>query len=167
MISLGANADECNARREEARNLRPACCPGCGATHITGNGWYPRFAAMVGEKKGIRVKRWECKGCGGTISQLPDFLHRFQHYVLALIELVFRACCEEGMTWQRFQIMPSLRTGRRWVAAFAAQATNWMLALLTSLAQPGEWRRTRALSSHVGCVATMTKGALAVSSSNS
>lgn len=135
MISLGANADECNARREEARSLRPACCPGCGGTHITGNGWYPRFAAMLGEKKRIKVKRWECMGCGGTISQLPDFLHRFLHYVLALIERVLRARFEEEQTWRQLQITPSLRTERRWVAAFAAQATRWLLALLTSLAQ--------------------------------
>ncbi|NJM39403.1 MAG: hypothetical protein HC853_00855 [Anaerolineae bacterium] len=84
----------------------------------------------------VWVKRWRCKGCGKTISQLPNFLHRHRHYVLVVIEGVLRKRLEEGETWSQLcgTGAPSQRSMRRWVAAFAGQAMIWLPVLMRVLA---------------------------------
>ena len=136
MVDLGADAEACNARREEARQLRPASCPECKGKDIIGHGWYERWAVYETRDVRVSVKRWRCKGCGKTISQLPNFLHRHRHYVLGVIEGVLRKRLEEGQTWSQLAETgtPSLRSMRRWVGAFAAQAMIWLPALMTVMA---------------------------------
>ncbi|NJM41016.1 MAG: hypothetical protein HC853_09700 [Anaerolineae bacterium] len=84
----------------------------------------------------VSVKRWRCKGCGKTISQLPNFLHRHRHYALAVIEGVLRKRLEQGQTWTQLggAGAPSQRSLRRWVTAFVARAMTWLPALMTVLA---------------------------------
>ncbi len=132
IVDLGADADECNARRNEARQWRPECCQGCGATTIIGHGWYPRFAACLDCDIGLWVRRWLCTGCHKTISQLPGFLHRHRHYTLAVIGSVLHGRLEAGAPWR--QLGPSVRSARRWVAAFLTRMLAWLVALLRALA---------------------------------
>ena len=116
--------------------LRPASCPGCRSKQIIGHGWYERWA--VYERRDVRVwvKRWRCKGCGKTISQLPSFLHRYRHYVLAVIEGVLRKRLEQGQAWSQLAQTgaPSQRSMRRWVGAFVGQVLGWLSGLMTVLA---------------------------------
>jgi len=93
-----------------------------------------------GTAQDLEVRRLECQGCGRTTSLLPDFLHRYRHYGLEVIEQVVSAHVEEGVSWskmaQRYSRdgAPSLRTMRRWCAAFVQQALAWLTALLRALA---------------------------------
>ncbi|NJM41623.1 MAG: transposase family protein [Anaerolineae bacterium] len=116
--------------------LRPACCAGCGSRELNGHGWYERWAVYEERDVKVSVKRWRCKGCGKTTSQLPNFLHRYRHYALVVIESVLRGRLEQGQTWGELGEggAPSQRSMRRWVGAFVAQAMTWLPAMLTVLA---------------------------------
>jgi hypothetical protein len=93
-----------------------------------------------GSAQPLEVRRLECQECGHTTSLLPDFLHRYRHYGLEVIEQVVSARVEEGVSWskliQRYsrEETPSPRTIRRWCAAFVQQALAWLTALLRALA---------------------------------
>ena len=93
-----------------------------------------------GNAQPLEVRRLECQDCGHTTSLLPDFLHRYRHYGLEVIEQVVSARVEEGASWsemtQRYSRAgaPSLRTMRRWHVAFVQQALAWLTALLRVLA---------------------------------
>jgi hypothetical protein len=117
--------------------MRPACCPGCGASHIVGHDWYERWAVYPEQDVRLEIRRWRCKGCGKTISLLPSFLHRHRHYALTVIEVVLRERLELGTPWPCLTVSgtPSPRSMRRWLAAFSAQALGWLAALLKILAQ--------------------------------
>jgi hypothetical protein len=136
IIELGANADEYNTRREEARQLRPVCCPGCAGTHIVGHDWYARWAVYPEQDVRVEIRRWKCKDCGKTISLLPSFLHRHRHYALVVIEAVLRGRLEGSRPWSELvpSATPSQRSMRRWLAAFVAQALGWLAALMSALA---------------------------------
>ena len=106
-----------------------------------GNGWYPRGLVWIGGRaQALEVRRLECHSCGHTTSLLPDFLHRYRHYGLEVIEQVVQARVGAGSSWgemtRRYsrEGAPSLRTMRRWCAAFVQQALAWLTALLRALA---------------------------------
>ena len=129
-------------QREVVAAIRPEQCGACGSTGMWhGNGWYPRGIVWIGgTAEALEVRRLECQECGRTTSLLPDFLHRYRHYGLEVIEQVVSARVEEGVSWsamaQRYSRdgAPSLRTMRRWYSAFVQQALVWLTALLRALA---------------------------------
>jgi Domain of unknown function (DUF6431) len=129
-------------QREAVAAIRPEQCGACGSTGMWhGNGWYPRGIVWIGgTAQELEVRRLECQECGRTTSLLPDFLHRYRHYGLEVIEQVVSARVEEGVSWsvmaQRYSRdgAPSLRTMRRWYSAFVQQALVWLTALLRALA---------------------------------
>ena len=129
-------------QREVVAAIRPERCGACGSTGTWhGNGWYPRGIVWIGgTAQELEVRRLECQECGRTTSLLPDFLHRYRHYGLEVIEQVVSARVEEGVSWsvmaQRYSRdgAPSLRTMRRWHSAFVQQALVWLTALLRALA---------------------------------
>ena len=133
IISVGADAHEYNARRDEVSRVRPKCCPECGGTHLVGHGWYGRWAIYVDQDVRVEIHRFLSKGCHKTMSLLPDFLHRHRHYVLAVIEAVLRGRLEQGLPWSG--LAPSQRSVRRWLGAFVRQALGWQAALLSALAR--------------------------------
>ena len=113
-------------QREVVAAIRPERCGACGSVGMWhGNGWYPRGIVWIGGiAEALEVRRLEFQGCGHTTSLLPDFLHRYRHYGLEVIEQVVSARVEEGVSWskmaQRYSRdgASSLRTMRRWYAAF-------------------------------------------------
>jgi hypothetical protein len=145
IISVGADAAEYNARRDEVGRMRPERCPGCDGTHIIGHGWYRRWEVWAtGQQELLSgIKRWLCKGCRKTISLLPDFLHHHRHYRLAAIEDVLRGRIEQDIPVNTLTPRevggpgpaPSDRSVRRWEAAFRMQALRWLSGVLTMLAR--------------------------------
>jgi hypothetical protein len=105
--------------------------------HLVGHGWYERWAIYVDQDVRVEIHRFLCKGCGKTISMLPDFLHRYRHYVLAVIEAVLRGRLEQGLPWSGLAVAaaPSQRSMRRWLGAFVTQALGWQAVLLSALAR--------------------------------
>jgi len=80
-------------------DARPAQCPGCGQAArppgrplgIVGHGSYRRQVLGGGLRtaSGIRVRRFLCRGCGGTISVQPDLLHPRRWYgAWAILEVL-------------------------------------------------------------------------------
>ena len=86
----------------------------------------------------IMVRRWRCKCCGKTISMLPSVVHRYRHYALVVIEVVLRGRLGGGLmlTWRHIEIGTgaSLRSLRRWCAAFLMNALHWLSAVWAVLA---------------------------------
>lgn len=79
--------------------LRPAWCPACrhpagsracGGLGIVGHGCYERQVAGVVEGARdllVRIRRYLCRGCGSTISVLPDVLYPRRWYAATTILL--------------------------------------------------------------------------------
>lgn len=69
---------------------------------------------------------------------LPSVVHRYRHYALVVIEVVLRGRLGGGLvlTWRRIEIETgaSLRSLRRWCAAFVMNAIRWLSAVWAVLA---------------------------------
>lgn len=120
---------------------RPSVCPMCQAQDcLIGHGFYPRKPLDQEHAYRIRIKRWRCKGCHRTTSSLPNFLLRFRHYLLAVIEQALASRHEDRASHAQVvqqcavQGVPSTRTLGRWLHSFAQQAPLWLLAVQHTLA---------------------------------
>ena len=142
IIAAGGTVEEYVKQREVVAAIRPVQCGACGSTgRWHGNGWYPRGIVWIGgNAQALQVRRLECQDCGHTTSLLPDFLHRYRHYGMEVIEQVVTARVEEGVSWSKLEERysragaPSPRTMRRWCAAFVQQALRWLTAIMRVLA---------------------------------
>ena len=121
---------------------RPTVCPGCGAEHtLIGHGFYPRKPLDIHTAHRVRIRRWYCKACHHTLSQLPSFLLRFRHYLLGVIQSVLAARYEQRGSYQQVAMQcgpqgaPARCTIRRWCRSFAAQASSWLSEIEQALAQ--------------------------------
>ena len=69
---------------------------------------------------------------------LPSVVHRYRHYALVVIEVVLRGRLGGKLvqTWRRIEIGTgaSLRSLRRWCAAFLMNAIRWLSAVWAVLA---------------------------------
>ena len=143
--------------------LRPARCPGCGAAgHMTGHGGYPRrkpLEATPAPLQPVKVRRWLCTACRRTTSLLPDLFHRHRHYRWAVIGAALIRRFVLRQTWKQIQAAlsqmpadvdpaPSLDSLRRWCQAYAAQAQNWLQAVLMVLATV--WPQWAGFNAHGG-----------------
>ena len=74
-----------------ADQVRPTSCPACGALAyrpgkplgVVAHGSYVRKVRGIGnsgEVISLRVRRFRCRNCNGTISVLPDLLHPRRRY---------------------------------------------------------------------------------------
>jgi hypothetical protein len=122
--------------------VRPTVCPGCGAEHaLIGHGFYPRKPLDIYTAHLIQIRRWYCKACHHTLSQLPSFLLRFRHYLLEVIQSVLVARYEQRGSYGQVarhcgpQGAPARSTIRRWCRSFAAQASSWLSEIEQVLAQ--------------------------------
>lgn len=111
--------------------------PECQTSHsLIRWGTYERWACAEDRDYLLCIQRVRCKSCGRTHSLLPDFLHPFRHYVLALLQRVVRLYLIVGLGFG--QVMnhlpvpgPAPATVREWVQAFAYGAGYLLLAALT------------------------------------
>lgn len=147
VIHAGCTVEAYVERYAEVAVLRPERCPCCGAVgQMIGHGWYPRqkpLQATTGPPRPIKIRRWKCKACKHTTSMLPDVLHRYRHYVLAVIALALVGRYVLGQTWTAIQAglsggtdlaMPSLDSLMRWGKAFDGNALRWLNGMLKVLA---------------------------------
>ncbi len=87
-------------------------------------GSYLRWACTSGGDYQLRIQRVRCTACGRTHSLLPDFLHPFRHYELALLQQVIQLYLLAGQGFGKIMEAlsepgPALSTLREWVQAFA------------------------------------------------
>lgn len=140
---------------------RPEACPICHVTgHMIGHGSYPRqkpLEATLGPPRPLKIRRWLCTACKHTTSMLPDVLHRYRHYVWAVIGAALLRRFGLGHTWTQIQAAlshlpddvapaPSLDSLRRWCKAFAGHALRWLQAVLAVLATV--WPQLAQLNAH-------------------
>lgn len=108
---------------------------------FVGHGTYSRKPKDQTQVYPIQIKRWQCKACRSTLSQLPNFLLRFRHYLLSVIGQVVVVRYEERASWHALQQrctvqdLPSPRTLERWCQSFGEHAPAWWVAAQTTLAQ--------------------------------
>jgi len=78
--TLGKTVEEYIELDAHLRIQRPERCPRCGKLHaLTHLGYYPRGCTdSEGKIRGISVIRFECGGCGVTVSCLPDFAQPYR-----------------------------------------------------------------------------------------
>ena len=108
---------------------------------MIGHGYYMRKPRDELRAYGLRIKRWRCKECKRTVSVLPDFLLRYRHYLLRVIEAVLAQRAAGLASWAVLLSglagggYPALRTLQRWWASFRRQAERWLKAVQEWLAQ--------------------------------
>jgi len=147
VIHVGNSVAEYAARYEEVAVQRPGQCPRCGAEKcMIAHDWYVRrkpLWAMLDPPVPLWIRRWKCKVCKRTTSLLPDVLHRYRHYVMAVIAPALLWRYVLGWTWVEIQArlcggidpaMPSLDSLMRWGKAFERQAAVWLNGLIAVLA---------------------------------
>ena len=123
--------------------LRPRCCPGCGAAafesqrryQIVGHGTFLRqvlglFSAV--REAVIPVRRYRCRGCRGTISVLPDELypHRWYAGVAILVGLFLHLMHSTAAAEVRERLSadgetPGWKTLRRWRRDLLSPLWGW------------------------------------------
>ncbi|HEY6345621.1 MAG TPA: DUF6431 domain-containing protein [Bryobacteraceae bacterium] len=70
IVVIPHSSSECNSQGEESEWL-PRQCPACRRMAVIGNGRRLR-SAHDGEHDRIRVRRGRCKGCGRSVTVLPE-----------------------------------------------------------------------------------------------
>jgi hypothetical protein len=124
----------------------PAQCPHahCQAPEpLVSHGSYTRQAVDPARAYPyvLRIKRWRCTRCGGTVSVLPSFLVCGRHYLLVVIQAVVVSRYEQVQSWSQVEAQtsvdgaPSRRTAVRWCQAFAQSAPRWLAQVQRVLAQ--------------------------------
>jgi hypothetical protein len=125
--------------------LRPAWCPACrhpagsracGGLGIVGHGSYERQVAGVVEATRdllVRIRRYLCRGCGSTISVLPDVLYPRRWYAATTILLALTLRLLAGVS--AAEIRSRLRSGGdsrgwkslgRWQQQLFAPLWSWL-----------------------------------------
>ena len=142
LADFGCNEQDYINLGKHQESPRPEVCPQCGAKGcLIGHGYYQRKAKDEQRVYLIRVKRWWCKACHGTLSILPNFLFPWRHYLVRVIQTVVVACFEGGLNWERIiqtctrQGTPALRTVQRWCKALVGHAPTWLAGVQIFLAQ--------------------------------
>jgi hypothetical protein len=108
---------------------------------MIGHGYYRRKAKDAQRGYDVWIRRWLCKGCGRTMSVLPDFLLSFRHYAVRVVEGVLEDHDEGKLSWSKVKErnspvgLPALRTMQRWCRAFGGEASRWLGAVQETLAQ--------------------------------
>ncbi len=111
--------------------------PDCLARHsLIRWGYYRRWVSTAGGDYQLRIQRVRCTACGRTHSLLPDFLHPFRHYELALLQQVIQLYLLTGLGFGKIMEAlsepgPALSTLREWVQAFAHGAGFLLAGLLS------------------------------------
>lgn len=114
-------------------------------------GTYTRTAITGTADYRLPVQRVRCKACGRTHSLLPDFLHPYRRFVIALLQQVTALYLLVGLGWRRLlrelpEDGPAHSTVREWVGSFAYGAGHLLfdyllrhlLTLAPDIELPGE-----------------------------
>lgn len=161
VIHAGDTVEAYADRYAEAATRRPERCPECGAVgQMIGHGCYPRKKPLdttPNPPRPVKIRRWKCTACKRTTSLLPDVLHRYRHYVWAVIGPALLRHFLLGQTWVQIQAdlnglpeeappAPSLDSLMRWGKAFANHAPGWLNRVLVVLASV--WPHLTQLDAH-------------------
>jgi hypothetical protein len=161
VIHAGETVAAYAARYPEVATWRPERCPRCGAVgQMIGHGCYPRkkpLETTPDPPRPLKIRRWKCTACKRTTSLLPDVLHRYRHYVWAVIGPALLRRYLLGQTWVQIQAdlnalpedtppAPSLDSLMRWGKAFAGHAPRWLNRVLAVLATV--WPQLSQLDAH-------------------
>jgi hypothetical protein len=114
-------------------------------------GTYTRMAITGETDYRLPVQRVRCKVCGRTHSLLPDFLHPYRRFVIALLQQVISLYLLVGLGWRRLMRKlpedgPAPSTVREWVDSFGYGAGHLLfdclqrhlLALAPGIELPGK-----------------------------
>ena len=87
-------------------------------------GRYRRRVLTGTEAIVLKIQRIRCQACGRTHALLPDFLHPYRHFSLALLQRVMMLYLFAGLGFERLIEYlpwdgPAPSTLREWVGAFA------------------------------------------------
>ena len=87
-------------------------------------GRYRRRVLTGTEDTPLQIQRIRCQACGRTQALLPDFLHPYRHFSLALLQRVMMLYLFAGLGFQNLMKQlpwdgPAPSTLREWVGAFA------------------------------------------------
>ncbi|MFO7696550.1 MAG: DUF6431 domain-containing protein [Anaerolineae bacterium] len=98
-------------------------------------GTYTRMAITGEADYRLPVQRVRCKVCGRTHSLLPDFLHPYRRFVIALLQHVTALYLLVGLGWRRLmhelpEDGPAHSTVREWVDSFAHGAGHLLFDCL-------------------------------------
>jgi hypothetical protein len=99
-------------------------------------GSYERWVCTETGDYRLRIQRVRCTKCGRTHSLLPDFLHPFRHYELALLQRVVWLYLIVGLGFGQImnhlpEFGPALTTIREWVQAFVYGAGHMLSGSLS------------------------------------
>jgi hypothetical protein len=98
-------------------------------------GTYTRTAITAEADYRLLIQRVRCKACGRTHSLLPDFLHPYRRFVIALLQQVIFLYLIVGLGWRRLMRKlpedgPAPSTVREWVDSFAYGAGHLLFDYL-------------------------------------
>jgi len=121
----------------EAERLRPGSCPACGhlarapepgrPMGIVSHGTYTRTARGSDGAPGVRVRRFFCRGCRGTISILPDVLHPRRLYGAGtILGRLVGLLLQTGEPSSPATESPCRRTVRRWSRELLHSLWGWL-----------------------------------------
>jgi hypothetical protein len=151
------------SRLPAVEDLRPSSCPLCGQPSrppgsnlgIVGHGTYTRqVLGLVGAAGGtlvIFVRRYVCRGCGGTISVLPDTLLPWRWYagtamLLALVLSLLRSqtASEVRAILGSAGATPGWKALDRWQRRLLSPLWSWVAAQIGfACNDPGATRAAR------------------------
>ena len=102
-IHAGDTVEAYAERYGEVATRRPEWCPlGHMVGQMIGRGSYPRkkpLQATPDPPRPLKIRRWNCTACQRKTSLLPDVLHRYRHYVWAVIGPALLRRYLLGQTW--------------------------------------------------------------------
>ena len=139
---------------------RPSQCPTCGQAArppgrplgIVGHGSYRRQVLGGGPWAGtsVRIRRFRCRGCGLTISVLPDLLHPRRWYgAWAILQaLALYLASEASLKEVELKLRARVSRGgwaspRRWAAELLRPLWRWRAGALGGARGSPAWRLRR------------------------
>lgn len=128
------------SRLPSVGQLRPAICPGCKhpaypsgpLLGIVGHGSYKRMVLCLTHDTVVIIRRYLCRGCGGTISVLADVIHPGRWYAAGVIlEAIRRHLDGESETNLIKAFAPHIQSGRwrslyRWSRQLGQRLFAWL-----------------------------------------
>jgi len=123
MVTLIQYLDVLN---NQAKLLRPTCCPSCGKLHPWIHGGYPRKPdrSCDGDEflNPIIIPRFYCSGCGRTCSALPECMAAYRWYLWEVQQTVLVLLLSGKSIYATAkETAPSRSTIRRWLERFKKQ----------------------------------------------
>lgn len=115
---------------EDADCGRPSSCPQCAAKEpLTAHGFYRRTIVDEAFDGLIRIRRYLCQACQGTVSLLPEWALPFMRFSIPQIARTVKARLMEKRAWKAAAPEAPYQRGQHWVRRFCQQAEGLSAAL--------------------------------------